>query len=197
MSATYQKTVQELKASFLPLLVGAGETLTKLHHLVADKLGELSTERQDPSLLRQISEAQAESSGDQLASRRVVLVDDSADARATLADVLEMMGHHVLVAADGPEALRLAWEEQPEAYIVDIGLPGMNGFEVAQQLRQIPGGDERLLIALSGYGSPEDKRAGAGSRLRCSSPETGQDRGARAAADRAALSCGRLIACLA
>jgi signal transduction histidine kinase len=97
-------------------------------------------------------------SGDGLTHRRLALVDDSADGRAILAELLELMGHHVLVAADGPEALRLAWEEQPEAYIVDIGLPGMSGYEVAQQLRQIPGGDRLLLIALSGYGSPEDKR---------------------------------------
>jgi signal transduction histidine kinase/CheY-like chemotaxis protein len=97
-------------------------------------------------------------SGDRQVSRRVVLVDDNDDARATLADVLEVIGHHVLVAADGPEALRLAYEEQPEAYVVDIGLPGMNGYEVAQQLRQTPGGDRLLLIALSGYGSPADKQ---------------------------------------
>lgn len=98
-----------------------------------------------------------ETSSDRLAGRRVVLVDDNADARATLADVLEMLGHHVLVAADGPEALRLTWEEQPEAYVVDIGLPGMDGYEVARKLRQTPGGEQALLIALSGYGSAEDK----------------------------------------
>jgi CheY-like chemotaxis protein len=100
----------------------------------------------------------AATSNDRLVGRRLVLVDDSDDARATLADVLEVMGHHVLTAANGPEALRLAYEEQPEAYVVDIGLPGMNGYEVARQLRQTPGGERLLLIALSGYGSPEDKK---------------------------------------
>jgi CheY-like chemotaxis protein len=99
----------------------------------------------------------AETSSDRLVGRRVVLVDDSADSRTTLADVLEMLGHHVLLAADGPEALRLAWEEQPEAYVVDIGLPGMDGYEVARKLRQTPAGEQALLIALSGYGSPQDR----------------------------------------
>jgi two-component system CheB/CheR fusion protein len=90
-------------------------------------------------------------------SRHVLLVDDQPDARASLADVLEMLGHQVFTAANGPEALRLAWEEQPEVAIVDIGLPGMTGYELAQQLRRIPGGDRARLIALTGYGSPEDK----------------------------------------
>jgi signal transduction histidine kinase/CheY-like chemotaxis protein len=90
-------------------------------------------------------------------SRHVLLVDDQPDARTSLADVLEMLGHHVFTAANGPEALRLAWEEQPEVAIVDIGLPGMTGYELAQQLRRIPGGDRARLIALTGYGSPEDK----------------------------------------
>jgi two-component system CheB/CheR fusion protein len=90
-------------------------------------------------------------------SRRVVVVEDNADARAILAELLEMMGHEVAAVADGPAALRLAEEAPPEAFVVDIGLPGMDGYRLAQSLRRLPGGQSALLIALSGYGSPEEK----------------------------------------
>jgi CheY-like chemotaxis protein len=89
--------------------------------------------------------------------RRVALVEDDADSREVLADLLELLGHQVLSAANGDEALRLAQTDAPEAFVVDLGLPGRDGYEVARALRQQPGGEHVLLIALSSYGSPEDK----------------------------------------
>jgi two-component system CheB/CheR fusion protein len=92
------------------------------------------------------------------ARRRVLLIDDNADAAQTLADVLEVLGHEVAIAADGRSGIARARELRPEVVICDLGLPGVNGYDVARALRQ----DEALrttrLIALSGYGMPEDKQ---------------------------------------
>jgi two-component system CheB/CheR fusion protein len=91
-------------------------------------------------------------------SKRIGVVEDNVDARLLLADVLEVMGFTVLTAEDGEQAVRLAEEERLDAYIIDLGLPGMDGFEVARRIRQMSSTDRALLIALSGYASPEDKR---------------------------------------
>jgi CheY-like chemotaxis protein len=89
--------------------------------------------------------------------RRIGLVEDSEDSRLVLAELLRLLGHEVFAVEDGPAALRLAAREAPEVFIVDIGLPGMDGYEVARALRGAPGGEKRLLIALTGYGSDEEK----------------------------------------
>jgi len=89
------------------------------------------------------------------------LVEDNEDARRALTDLLEGMGLTVLPAADGQEALRLAAEENPEVFVVDIGLPGMSGYDLARILRELPGTQQRLLIALTGYGTAEDKKRAA------------------------------------
>jgi two-component system CheB/CheR fusion protein len=91
-------------------------------------------------------------------SRRIGVVEDNADARTLLADVLEVMGFTVLTAGDGEAAVQLAEQERLDAYIIDLGLPGMDGFEVARRIRQMASPDRALLIALSGYGSPEDQQ---------------------------------------
>jgi two-component system CheB/CheR fusion protein len=88
---------------------------------------------------------------------QIAVVEDNADSRTVLADLLEALGYPVVTAADGPAALRLAQEEHVEAFVIDIGLPGMDGYEVARRLRQQPDGARLLLIALTGYGGPEDE----------------------------------------
>ncbi len=93
--------------------------------------------------------------------RRVAVVEDNEDARRALTDLLEGMGLTVLPAADGQEALRLAAEENPEVFVVDIGLPGMSGYDLARILRELPGTQQRVLIALTGYGTAEDKKRAA------------------------------------
>jgi CheY-like chemotaxis protein len=71
------------------------------------------------------------------------------------------MGLTVLSAADGEEALRLAAQDSPDVFVVDIGLPGMSGYELARILRENPQTRNRMLIALTGYGTTEDKKRAA------------------------------------
>ncbi|HSW16135.1 MAG TPA: ATP-binding protein [Ramlibacter sp.] len=90
--------------------------------------------------------------------RRILVVDDNVDAAQTLASVLDMLGHATATAHDGPTALTLAPQFRPEAVILDIGMPGMDGHEVARRLRASPGGDALLLIAATGWGADVDKQ---------------------------------------
>jgi PAS domain S-box-containing protein len=92
-----------------------------------------------------------------VAGKRVLVVDDSVDIAETLALLLEESGHTVVVAHDGPTALAKADEFQPELILLDIGLPGMNGYEVARQLRQNPRTRNTVLAALTGYGQAGDR----------------------------------------
>jgi len=91
-------------------------------------------------------------------TRRVLIVDDNEDARELLAVMLHQAGYETSVADDGPSALRLAGDTKPNIVILDIGLPGMSGYEVAASLRRVPSLSKTVIIALSGWGSPEDKQ---------------------------------------
>ncbi len=91
-------------------------------------------------------------------SRRVLVVDDNADATRTLGLLLKLSGHEVRVAGDGPEALQAAPEFRPEIVLLDIGLPGMNGYEVARRLRDMPELKGAVLVAQTGWGQEEDRR---------------------------------------
>ena len=91
--------------------------------------------------------------------RRLLIVDDNVGAAATLAQVLQKSGgHRVETAYDGPSALKKIQQWHPEIVLLDIGIPGMDGFQVAQALRQQPEFDDVALIALTGYGREEDLR---------------------------------------
>jgi CheY-like chemotaxis protein len=93
--------------------------------------------------------------------RQIVVVEDNADARDMLKELLELDGHTVRVAGDGEAAVREIIKNPPEIALVDIGLPTMDGFEVARRVRQaLPQGQVRL-IALTGYGF-DDPRASSG-----------------------------------
>ena len=91
------------------------------------------------------------------AGRRVLVVDDNADAREALRLLLEDEGHDVRIAGDGPSALESAARFPPEVVLLDIGLPGMDGYEVARALRSVPGSEHALIVAVSGYGQAEDR----------------------------------------
>ena len=95
------------------------------------------------------------------AQRRVVVIEDNADSREMLRMALEMAGHVVTVAEDGVAGLAHVRALCPDAVILDIGLPGVDGYEVARQLRGLPGAEHMLIIALSGYGRDEDRRRSA------------------------------------
>src|SRR5688500_14966028 len=87
---------------------------------------------------------------------RVLVVEDHDDARRVLQRLLTLWGHTVHVAADGPEGVRVAARVRPQVALVDIGLPGLDGYEVARQIRA-GRGEGVQLIALTGYGQPEDQ----------------------------------------
>jgi PAS domain S-box-containing protein len=88
--------------------------------------------------------------------RRVLLIEDSADARDMLRMMLELAGHVVYDAADGQRGLALLNALRPDAAIIDIGLPGMDGYQIAKRIRQDAHGRDMLLLALSGYDAPAD-----------------------------------------
>jgi CheY-like chemotaxis protein len=92
---------------------------------------------------------------------RILVVEDNADAAESLTALLQLWGHEVRVAYDGLAALRLAEAETPDVILSDIGLPGMDGYELARQLRARPAFGRVVLVALSGYGRDEDRRQAA------------------------------------
>ncbi len=92
------------------------------------------------------------------ARRRVLVVDDNADAADSLALVLRLEGQEVCVAHDGTKALELAAAFRPEVVFLDLGMPGMDGYEVARRLRGQPGLEQVVLVALTGWGQDEDRR---------------------------------------
>jgi CheY-like chemotaxis protein len=88
---------------------------------------------------------------------RVLVVDDLAASAETLMALLEMEGFEVKTAHEGVSALQIAADFRPDVVLLDIGLPGMNGFEVANRLRNQPHSRDALLIALTGYGEAESR----------------------------------------
>jgi CheY-like chemotaxis protein len=90
--------------------------------------------------------------------RRVLVADDNRDGAEIMAMLLDQFGLEVQLAFTGPDALAAALAYRPHIAILDIGMPGMSGYEVAQRIRAEPWGAELLLIALTGWGQDEDKR---------------------------------------
>jgi signal transduction histidine kinase len=90
---------------------------------------------------------------------RVLVVDDSADGASMVSSSLEAMGHDVRVAHDGQEALEVATVFHPDVAVLDIGLPGMSGYELAAHLRELPGGRAIRFVASTGYGRDRDREA--------------------------------------
>src|SRR5262249_49279973 len=104
----------------------------------------------------------AESPADGEAGRRsprcrILVVDDHVDSAVTLARLLRRIGHEVETAHDGPGALQAAAASRPDIMLVDLGMPGMSGFEVARHIRERPELAETRLVALTGWGQPEDR----------------------------------------
>jgi CheY-like chemotaxis protein len=90
--------------------------------------------------------------------RRVLVVDDNADLRATLQSVLEAEGHAVQVAATGMQALEMATAQRPDLIILDIGLPDMDGNDVARELCRRLAGECPPMVAVTGWGQEADRR---------------------------------------
>lgn len=91
---------------------------------------------------------------------RVLVVDDNEDATDILGTILELSGHEVILAYDGEQALALAAEHRPEVVLLDIGLPKLDGYEVARRLRLDPRNETMILVAVTGYGREEERERG-------------------------------------
>jgi CheY-like chemotaxis protein len=89
--------------------------------------------------------------------RRIVLIEDNPDIRETVGMLMTMWGHDVAMANDGRTGIDLILKQQPDFALVDIGLPGMNGYEVAQAIRRELPRSKIRLIAVTGYGQPRDR----------------------------------------
>jgi len=92
------------------------------------------------------------------APHRVLVVDDNVDAASMMAALVRQLGHDVVVVHDGPSALRAAEAYRPEIILLDLGMPGMNGFEVARSLRERGVSPTPRIVAVTGWGKPEDER---------------------------------------
>jgi len=92
------------------------------------------------------------------AGRRVLVADDNRDAADSLAFMLRAGGHEVRIAYDGQQALDLAETFRPSLALIDIGMPRMNGYDCARRMRGQPHGQDMTLIALTGWGQPDDRR---------------------------------------
>jgi PAS domain S-box-containing protein len=92
-----------------------------------------------------------------VSGRRILVVDDNRDAAQSLAVLLKLAKNEVRLAFDGEEALAVAAQWRPEVVLLDIGLPKLNGFEVARRVRQLPWGASPVLVALTGWGQDEDR----------------------------------------
>ena len=89
---------------------------------------------------------------------RLLVVEDDRDVRESLRTMLELTGHEVHAAEDGASGLAAIRRLAPDIALVDIGLPGLDGYEVARRIRAEPGGAKAVLVALTGYGSAEDSQ---------------------------------------
>jgi CheY-like chemotaxis protein len=87
----------------------------------------------------------------------MLIVDDNEDSARSMGMLQRLRGHETRIAFTGPEALATAADFAPEVVLLDIGLPGMDGFEVARRLRAMPQLANALLVAMTGYGTPEDR----------------------------------------
>ena len=112
-------------------------------------------ENQNPSSQEEACESSAELSS---TPHRVLIVDDNSDTVESAAEIARSWGHEVAAAQDGPSALELARTFRPDIALLDIGLPQMNGYELARRLRGMPGMNRVLLVAITGYAGEEDRR---------------------------------------
>ncbi len=90
--------------------------------------------------------------------RRILIVDDNQDSAESLAMLLTLKGNETHTASDGQEAVEAAARLRPDVILLDIGLPNMNGYEACRRIREQPGGNEVVIVALTGWGQDEDRR---------------------------------------
>jgi signal transduction histidine kinase len=96
--------------------------------------------------------------GERIPSRRILIIEDNQDGREMLRALLTIAGHEVHASADGPSGVAAAAQVAPDLVLIDIALPGMEGYEVARRIRASNGGKSMRLVAISGFGQAEDRR---------------------------------------
>jgi CheY-like chemotaxis protein len=89
---------------------------------------------------------------------QVLVVEDNLDAAQTTAQLVRLGGHDARVAGDGPSALQALYQGQPDVVLLDLGLPGMDGFEVARRMRELSRDKDPFFIAITGHGQERDRR---------------------------------------
>lgn len=147
---------------------GLGIGLTLVRHLVERHGGTVEADSDGPGCGSEfvvrlpvtkapVSEEPRTQASPSAASFRVLLIEDNADARDMACLGLELLGQTVATATNGETGIQMALADPPDAVIVDIGLPGLDGYEVGRRLREALGARTRL-VALTGYGQPEDRR---------------------------------------
>jgi CheY-like chemotaxis protein len=125
----------------------------------ADERSDLPDDRRSDDLRTQPHPQRAGATPDEpVSGLRILVVDDNLDSATTLTLLLQVEGHEVRTAYDGETALDLAWGWRPQIALLDIGLPGVDGYEVARRLRQEGNLHDVLLVAMTGYGQEEDRR---------------------------------------
>jgi two-component system CheB/CheR fusion protein len=150
---------------------GLGVGLTLVRKLIEMQGGSVAAESEGPGRgsefivrLPAVVESGADASGLDSAVRepaaatrvlRVLVVEDNPDAAQALGQLLQMWGHRVRIVHGGPAALEAALDFRPDVALLDLGLPGMDGYEVARRLRDQPATTATVLVALTGYGQPE------------------------------------------
>jgi signal transduction histidine kinase/ActR/RegA family two-component response regulator len=118
----------------------------------------LLAEDRRAAVLRRQAPARPVRRAAEAAGVHILIVEDNEDGRESLRELLELWGHQVSVAGNGPEGVEMAFSIRPEVALIDIGLPGLDGNEVARRIRELLGGHDISLIAMTGYGQPEDRR---------------------------------------
>ena len=174
------KMFAQIKHQIDPAQGGLGIGLSLVHRLVhlhggsvtatSPGIGQGSTfivrlplahsEGEKPALINDVQASSKKVNQQKINKKLHILVaDDNLDAAEMLANLLQVAGHQVRVANDGRSAVQLALENKPDVAIIDIGMPGMNGYEVAQVLRKTPEMQNAVLVALTGWGSADDHAA--------------------------------------
>jgi PAS domain S-box-containing protein len=140
-------------------------TIVELHHGTIEAKSEGAGKGSEFIIRLPIGEAEtaapakevAKAAAAKIPARRVLVVDDNVDAAAMLSALLRMLGHEVVTVHDGAEALHISEGFRPEVIMLDIGMPGMNGYEVARQVRQRNRSPQPMLVAVTGWGKPSDE----------------------------------------
>ena len=148
--------------SGLGIGLALSRTLVSLHggtlRAASDGVGHGATfEVELPFVAADAARTPAPTATPKLEPQRIVVADDNTDSAESLAALLSISGHSVFVTHDGAGAVRMARALQPTLAILDLGMPGVDGFQAARMIRNDPGGGAIALIALSGFGQPTDR----------------------------------------